>query len=133
MCKYRNAVEHIGRLPLGQRVLVDQVVSDGVASDQVFLNDAFENFRVTLTVPAAFGVNHGDGSADTDAQAIGFGAGDAALFGQAQFFEAVFKVVPSNQAAVLGAAFGLGLIATEKDVATNAVVAQGGGSALLGG
>ena len=95
----------------------DQVVSDDAAGDQMLLNDPLENGRVALAVPRTFRVHDRNWTTLTDAQAVGFGAKDAALFRELQLFETPLQKIPSVQATLLVAAFGLRLIAAEKDVA----------------
>src|SRR6185436_15351378 len=94
----------------------DQRVHDDAAADQMFLDDPLENRRVALAVPGAFGVDDGNRPAFTDAQAVRLGSQDATLFGQPKLLEAPLQEVPCRKAAILVAAFRLGLIAAEKDV-----------------
>ena len=67
-------------------------------------------------VPRALGIDDRNRAAFADAEAIGLGAQDAALLGQAELLQAALQELPRREAAILVAAFRLGLIAAEKDV-----------------
>src|SRR4051794_27736870 len=95
----------------------DQRVAHRLATDQVLLDDPLEDRRIALAVPRAFRIHDGNRTAFTDAQAIGLGAQDAALFGEPELLKARFQKLPRDEAAMQVAALRLGLIAAEKDVA----------------
>ena len=100
-----------------QLMRLDQMLGDHAPLDQMLLNDAFEHRRITVTVPSPFRVHDRDGTTLADAEAVGFSAKDAALFGELQLLEAPLQKIPCGKAARLVAAFGLRLITAEKDVA----------------
>src|SRR3954447_14194692 len=98
-------------------MLDDRGVAHRLAADQMFLDDPLEDRRIALAIPGAFGIDDGNRPAFADAQAVGFGSENAALFGQPQFLEARLEKVPGDQATMQVAALRLGLVAAEKDVA----------------
>jgi hypothetical protein len=82
----------------------------------MFLNDPLQNGRIAFAIPGTFRVYDRDRTTFADAEAIGFGAKDAALFGELQLFETSLQKIPCGKAALLVAAFGFRLIAAEKDM-----------------
>lgn len=107
----------------------DDVIGDGVSGDEMFLNDALEDGWVAGVIPSAFGVDECDGALLADAEAVGFGAEGPAGADEAELGEAAFEVSPGFEGTGFVAAFGLGLIAAEKDVALGFRHADGGGDA----
>jgi hypothetical protein len=97
---------------------LDQMFGHDTTGDQMFLNDAFEHRRITVAVPNPFRVHDCNRTALADAETVGFGPEDAALFGELQLFEAPLQKIPGGKATVLVAALRLRLIAAEKDVTT---------------
>jgi hypothetical protein len=95
----------------------DPVVTDDAAGDQMFLDDPLQNGRIALGIPDTLRIHDRNWTTFADAEAVGFGAKDAALLGEFQFFETPLQKVPCGKATVLVAAFGFRLIAAEKDVA----------------
>jgi hypothetical protein len=61
-------------------MLVDEEVTNDPTADQMLLDDPFEDGRVALSVPGAFGINDGDGAAFADAQAVCLRAQDSTVF-----------------------------------------------------
>jgi len=104
------------RRRLLQAPLHDEKLLDWLSAHQVLLNDAFQDRRVARVVPRALGIDDRDGSALADAQTIGLGALDAALFGQFQFAQTSLQIIPRLVAAFFVTALGNCLIATEEDV-----------------
>lgn len=93
---------------------------DWGAADDVFLEDALDHFGSDRVIPDAVGIDDCDGAVLADAEAVGFGSEDA--FGalhEAEFREALFEVVPTGDAGVFVAAFGLGLVCAEEDMAAD--------------
>jgi hypothetical protein len=86
------------------------------AGDQMLLNNPFEYWRIALAVPRAFRVHDRNRTTLADTEAVGFGAKNAALFREPQLLETPLQKIPCGKATVLVAAFGLRLIAAEKDV-----------------
>jgi len=80
------------------------------------LDDLFENFGGTGVVPHFVGINDGNGTIFTNAQAIGFGAEDASPLAKTQLFETAFEEVPGGKTGFFRTTFGFGLIAAEKNV-----------------
>ena len=81
--KVRSFLTMIG-IVLGVAALVgwqaaggDHVIRDGSATDQVFLNNAFENIRPTRSVPGTFGIHDRDRAIDANLQAVGLGSIDS--------------------------------------------------------
>jgi len=95
----------------------DQVFTYDAAGDQMFLNDSLQHRRITLSVPRTFRVDDCNRTTFADAEAVGFGAKDAALLGELQLFETPLQKRPCGEAALLLAALGFGLIAAEKNMA----------------
>ena len=95
----------------------DQVLTHNAAGDQMFLNDSLQHRRIALSVPGTFRVDDGNRTTFADAEAVGFGAKDAALLGELQLLETSLQERPCGEAALLLAAFGFGLIAAEKNLA----------------
>ena len=63
-------------VPLGAKVgvLGEGVFFDGDSLEDVFLEDAFDDFGGAGVVPGAVGVDDGDGALGAGAEAVGFGA-----------------------------------------------------------
>ncbi len=102
-----------------------------LSGDEVFLDDAFQNFRRTRVVPHAFGINDSDGAAHTDAEAVGLGAEDQRLrTGQAKFLQPPLQEFPGRNPGFPGAAFGFGRFGAQKDVTLEVFQAQFGGGGL---
>ena len=100
-----------------QLMRLDQMLGDHAAGDQMLLNNPFEHGRIALAVPGAFRVHDRNRTTLADAEAVGFGAKDAALLGELQLFETPLQKRPCGEAALLLAALGFGLIAAEKNMA----------------
>jgi hypothetical protein len=96
---------------------LDQMLGHHAAGDQMLLNNPFEHWGIALAVPHAFRVHDRNRTTLADAEAVGFGAKDAALFGELQLFETPLQKIPCGKATLLVAAFGFRLIAAQKDVA----------------
>ena len=95
----------------------DQVFTYDAAGDQMFLNDSLQHRRIALSVPGTFRVDDCNRTTFANAEAVGFRAKDAALFGELQFFETPLQECPCREATFLLAALGFGLIAAEKNMA----------------
>ena len=100
-----------------QLMRLDQMLGHHATGDQMFLNDAFEHRRITVAVPRSFRVHDRNRTTLADAEAVGFGAKDAAPLRELQLFEATLQKIPRRDATLLIAAFGFGLIAAKKNVA----------------
>ena len=96
---------------------LDQVGGDDAAGNQVVLDDALEDRRITFAVPGAFRIDDRNRTALANAQTVGLGAQDAPLVRQAELLQPPFQKVPRGQPAFLLAALRRRLIAAEKDVA----------------
>ena len=57
----------------------DQVVANDLAADEVFLDDSLEDGRIAFAVPRAFGIDHGNRAAFSDAEAVRLRPQDPAL------------------------------------------------------
>jgi hypothetical protein len=95
---------------------LNQVGGDDAAGNQVVLDDALEDRRITFAVPGAFGIDHRNRTALANTQTVGLGAQDAAPVGQAELLQPPFQKVPCGQPAFLLAALRRRLVAAEKDV-----------------
>ena len=82
----------------------------------MFVNDPFQDRRIALAVPRAFGINDGDGSAFADAQAVGLGSEDAALFRKLELLQTALQEVPRGETARLVTALRGCLVAAQKNV-----------------
>src|SRR5688572_31115399 len=94
----------------------DQQILDDSTADQVFLNDPLERGRVAFTVPRAFRIDDRDGASFTDAKAIGLGAQDAPLIGEAQLGKPPLQELPRRNTAFHVAALRFGLLGAQEDV-----------------
>ncbi len=84
-------------------------------------------------IPGGIGVNHGDGAAGADAEAVGFGSMHEGLgAAELEFGEAFFKKLPGGHPFIKGAAFGLGGGGAEEDVLLIAIEIEGLGCGLQG-
>ena len=110
----------------------DQVFGNDAAGDQMFLNDPLQHGRVALAVPRAFRVDDSNRTTFADAQAVGFGAKDAALLGEPQLLETPLQEIPRGNAAFLVTAFRFGLVAAEKNMASRDGHTDGGRDFSLG-
>jgi hypothetical protein len=128
--KLRGAFNRIDRRETEKNFLLQWIagegeLGDGVAGEEVFLDDAFEDFGGAGVVPGAFGVDDGDGAVDADLEAIGLGAVDEGVgAGEFEFLEAALEVIPGGDAFLLVAALGLGLVSAEEDMAFDFFDAQ---------
>jgi hypothetical protein len=111
----------------------DLEVGGRPAGDQMFLNDPFEDGRVTLAVPSAFRIHDGDGSSFANPKTVRLGAKNSALFGEAELLQAPLEKLPRRQAAFLVTAFRSRLVAAEKNVPPRDGHADRGGDFLLSG
>ena len=64
-----------------QRVRHNDIVGHRPAANEMLLNNSFQDHRGAGVIPDAVGVNHGDGSALANAQAVGFSPINAAVTG----------------------------------------------------
>ena len=105
---------------MAKRVLGEAVFLDDLAVDEVFLDDALEDFRRAGVVPGALGIDDRDGAACANAEAVGLGAVHFGLeANKAEFLEPRFQERPRFETGLLGAALRLGLVGAEKNVAFN--------------
>src|SRR4051812_15779604 len=112
-------------------MLDDPQVLDRTAADKVLLDDALEGRRTALAVPRSFRVDDRDRAPFADTEAIGLRAEHAPLIGESEFVQPLLEEVPRGDPAFLVTALRLGLIGTEKDVATGDRDSDGGGDLLL--
>jgi hypothetical protein len=99
--------------------------------NEVFLDDFFQNIGSAGVIPDAFGINDGDGAAQADAEAVGFGAIDQRFgTGELEFLQACFEVIPRSQTGFFGTALWLGLISAKEDMAAIFTDAQSFGFAV---
>ena len=66
----------------GKVTIVDQVLFHDFVSDQVLLDNQFENLRHARVVPSAFRVNNGDRTTPADLKAIRLGPKNTSRLGQ---------------------------------------------------
>ena len=105
---------------------LDAEVSDGLAAEEVVLNDALEAFRSAGVIPDGIGIDDSDGAAGANAEAVGLCAMDESLrAAELELGEAFFKKLPGGHAFIEGAALGLGGGGTEQDVLLIAVEVEG--------
>src|SRR6185369_11803392 len=124
---WRRDTDHVSRpqsfaLRSSRNIVVetvhfDQEIADEFAANQMLLDDPFEHGWIAGTIPGPFRIDHGNRSALTDSQAIGFRAQDAALFRESQFLEPPLEIVPGFEAASFLTAFRSCLIGTQENVA----------------
>src|SRR3954463_9473472 len=82
-------------------------VLDGHAPDQVFLDDPLQHRLGAAMVPDALWPHDCDRPGMADLEAIGLGAGDAAVAVQAELLDPPLQVFPSRGADLQRAAFAL--------------------------
>jgi hypothetical protein len=100
----------------GQRPLRNEVVGHRPAADEMFLDDALEDWRIALAIPRAFRVDDGDGAGLADAEAVRLRA-EHAVVRQPKLDETPLQIIPGHDRSLAIAAFRLGLVAAEEDVA----------------
>lgn len=95
----------------------DAEIVDGIAVDQVLLNDALEVLGSAGVIPDGIGVDHDDGPLQADAETISFATVDKALrTAEFEFLEAVFEKLPRFHALDRVTALGLGWSGAEEDM-----------------
>ena len=94
-------------------------------------DDPLEHRRIALPVPRTFRIDNRDRTTLADAQAIGLGAQNAALFGELQFLQAALEELPGHKAALFVAALGRRLIAAQEDVSPRSRNTDAGGDLFL--
>ena len=109
----------------------NNIFGDGLATDEVPLNDLLKDLRCTRVIPGSFRVDDSNGPALADAQAIGLGAQNTALFGELQFLQTALEELPGHKAALFVAALGRRLIAAEEDVSPRSRNTDAGGDLFL--
>jgi hypothetical protein len=92
------------------------MIDDGLATNEMLLDDSLQNRRIALAIPRAFRVDDGDGAGLAHAKAVGLGA-QYAVIGEPQFDQTPLQVVPRHNRPIPIAAFRLGLVAAEENVA----------------
>ena len=98
-------------------MLLDEVIDDDAAADEMIVDDALEDRRIAAPIPRALGIDDRDRSTFADAQAIRLRAENAALLRQTEFLQPPLEKLPRGEPAFLLTAFRIGLIAAEKNVA----------------
>ena len=106
------------------------VVLHGPPPDQMLLDDALEHRRIARAVPSPFRIHNSDRAAFADPQAIGFRAEDAARLGQPKLFEPLLQKFPRLDRSLAIAAFRVGLIGAQKDMAARVRHADRSGEIL---
>src|SRR4051794_1076726 len=114
-----------------ERMILDQVLADDAALDQMLLDDLFENRRIAGPVPGALRVDDGNRTALADPKTVRLGAQDAALVRQSKLLQTALQELPGGEAPLLVAALRGGLIAAEKDVTARDTDADRTGDLLL--
>ena len=94
----------------------NQMIGDGLAADEMFLDDPLEDGRIALAIPRAFRVDDGNRSRLADAEAVRLRAQNAVVR-QPKLDQAPLQVIPRHDRSLAIAAFRLGLVAAEEDVA----------------
>ena len=102
----------------------DEVVLDNPSADQMFLDDPLEHRRIAPSIPRALGVHDRNRAAFADAEAVRFGAQNAALLRQAELLQPALQKIPCLEAARFLAALRIRLIAAEQNVAARAADAD---------
>lgn len=91
----------------------------------MLLNDALQHFRGTGVIPDTLGINDGDRTALTNAQAIGFGAEHQRLrTDEVEFLEATFEKFPGHNPLLFRATLRFGLVSAQEDVAAEFLEAE---------
>lgn len=99
--------------------MCEAILLHHTAADEMLLDDAFQDIRRTPAIPCALGIHDRDGAFGANAEAIRFRARDATVLGETEFAEAMFEVRPRRESCLLGAAFRLRLIRTEKNMSAH--------------
>ncbi len=105
-------------------MLQNAILGDRHATDQVLMDDPFEDGRVALPVPDAFRVDDGDRAAAADAQTVRLVALDASVFAETEFLQPGLQELPGDQAPVTVTALRIGLVAAEEDVTSGDIEAE---------
>lgn len=98
-------------------ILRKRIFRNHFPADQMFLNDALENFRRAGMVPHPFRVNQGNRSAHANAQTIRFRSINHRIRPrQTQLLQARFQKLPRPQTHLAVAAFRFRLVGAKKDM-----------------
>ena len=92
------------------------MIFDGPAADEMLLDDPLEDGRIALAIPRAFRVDNGNGAGLADAKAVRLGA-QHSVIGEPQLDQTPLQIVPRHDRPIPIAAFRLGLVAAEENVA----------------
>src|SRR6187399_2748728 len=82
----------------------------------MLLDDSLQNRRIALAIPRAFRVDDGNRSGLADTEAVRLRA-ENAVVRQPKLDQAPLQVIPRHDRSLAIAAFRLGLVAAEEDVA----------------
>lgn len=113
------------------------MIRHDLIADEMFLNDSFDDFGSCGFIPNAVGVDHHNWALVADAEAIGFGAKDAAgAIGrgliESEVLEAFFQVIPGDETRGFVATKRFGLVGADENVAINAIESEFGDTGLEG-
>src|SRR6185295_13825955 len=85
--------------------------------DQVLLDDSLDDIDGAGVIPGPLGIHDRNRTLRTDLKAIRFRSIHSAVAGQVQVLEPALQVFPGLQTEFLVGTSGLGLVATQEDVA----------------
>jgi hypothetical protein len=97
-------------------LLHDSILLDRLATDEMILNDPFENRWITFAVPGPLRIDYCDRAGVAYSKAIRFRSKDTTTLIKLELLQSFFEVVPGLVGALSIATLILALIATEKDV-----------------
>jgi hypothetical protein len=107
---------------MGQGLALENIFLDDLIPNEMFLNNAFDHFRRGGAIPNAVGVDQDNRAFHADAQAVSFGAEDAARpiglgLIESEFTQSLFEVFPSGESGFLATANRLARIGANEDMA----------------
>ncbi len=109
----------------------EAVAFDDLTTEEVLLDDLFQNVRVAGVIPHAFRIDDRDGALEADAQTVGAGAlDDAVRSGEPDFLEAFLEELPRSEAGLEIATLGFAGSCAEEDVPLVGLEVEGGGGTL---
>jgi hypothetical protein len=113
----RASRNNVVRRCFRQGVSSEGEFSNDLPGNEMFLNNALQHHGRTGVIPSPFGINHGDGPAHTDAQAISFGSINQRLRpDQTKLVKSLLQKFPRDHPLLFRAALCFGLVGTQKNM-----------------
>ncbi len=101
---------------------MENIFLNDLITNEVFLNDAFNDRRCGSAIPDAIGIDQDNRAFHADTQTVGFGAEDTArAIGlgliESEFAQSLFEVFPSGEPGFLATANRLARVSADEDMA----------------